>query len=202
MEVEVREMRGYFVPIPDWLKYEKRVQEPKLFVSFTDFILQCFEKLYRLHFSDRRVVILTSYLWSKQVVGELCIPATNNDIEWYEKNSRFYQAFRSLGDLIESWIDIHLADSPWIMDKFWYLLKIPPEDWESFEDLIQIVKNKFAQHCLGVPETGVWNNYTSLVCRHLQAKVSKTVLPWKNGTLDGFTCKFLAKIWRKRRNIK
>lgn len=212
-------MHRPFTPIPVWLDTTRRIDiehssrfpEPESI----EFLLASFETLYCLGMTDRQVVELTVVLGCLERRNLFHIPLTEPSSpitvlpdSWYLNNSRFFLACPTLEQKIQRWVEMFLprndlrsasAQTFWSeSSKNWQGFFLGELDGSEFDRLVQKTKNRFAQRFLGLPDTGVWDQRSQEVLKKVQAGVPKALLPWKNGTLDGFSYRFLARAWKRK----
>lgn len=208
-------MHRPFVPVPGWLVVSNEFRggsSPTLFgvPDSVEFLLNCFKTLYSVGMSDRQVVELTALLIWLTKRSTFHVPLTktglSQNVLWYQYHSRFCLACPSLDHKIRAWIDIYLprydfrAARPqafWSQTKNWFEFFVESGDLEEFMALVEKTRNRFAQHYLGLPTTGIWDVKSVEACKKLQMAFPKSLMPWRNGSLDGFTYRFLVRAWRK-----
>lgn len=212
-------MHRLFVPVPDWLDHSKERKTVKPCYPpphSNEFLIESFFALYQLGLTDRQVVELTT-LFMVLVEQELfCVELTKPKAErlncfgWYRNGSKFCLSCFSFAELINEWVKDNLSrdnthscvsQTFWAGAERWLLFFIRSGFEKEFLKLTERTKIRFAQHCLNVPMTGVWDSRTIEACKNFQAEFPKTLIPWKNGELDGFTYKILARGWKKRKGL-
>jgi len=209
-------MQRLFVPVPDWLDQSKRISWER--VPFpkplsSEFLLDSFRTFYRMGMTDRQVVELSSLLClliannKHHIMINKTMAELAQEKGWYCYGSEFCLGYSSFSDFLTSWVDIRVPKSDmrsspgscfWKMSEEWVRFFLDTEELELFREFVVATRNKFAQHCFGIPMTGSWDAYSIKVCRKYQEMFPKSVLPWRDGMLDGITYKFLAKHWRSK----
>ena len=207
-------MHRPFIPVPSWLNPEHRsIEDPSLFPSpdSLEFLLVCFETLYGLGMSDRQVVELTALLTCLSKSNKFHIDLNESSslsTDWYLNGSRFFLCCSNLGEKVWRWVERNLPKSDlrsgssqafWSESKNWSQFFF--QDFEEFRKMAEKTRNRFAQQFFGLPDTGIWDGKAVEVAKRFQAGFPRSLLPWKNGTLDGFTYKFLARSWRKQKGM-
>jgi hypothetical protein len=207
-------MHRPFTPVPSWLDSERRgIEDPLLFPSpgSLEFLLISFEALYGLGMSDRQVVELTALLICLSKDNKFHIPLNENtsfSTNWYLNGSRFFLCCSNLGEKVQRWVEANLPKSDLrsgSSQAFWSESRNWPgfffQDLEEFGKVVQKTRNRFVQQFFRLPDTGIWDGRAVEVAKRFQVGFPRSLLPWKNGTLDGFTYKFLARSWRKRKGM-
>lgn len=204
-------MHRPFKPIPDWLDPAHNSAEPLFPAPETaEFLVVCFETLYNLGMSDRQVVELTSLLICLSKRNRFHVPFCfgGPSALWYLDGSRFFRCFSSLSEKVVGWVGFFLPKNDKrasSVQAFWAVSKEWPrgffDDQVEFDREVERTRNKFVQMFFGLNPTGTWDIATMRVVKRFQDGLPKCVLPWKTGALDGFTFKFIANIWRKRRGV-
>ena len=208
-------MHRLFIPVPDWLDQSKefRVEQTRHPSPHSDeFLIQSFNTLYGLSMSDRQVAELTTLfvVLSDSNRFDLALKplmASSDDFKgWYRKGSGFFLFCPDLSEFIERWVGTNLprqdersaaAQSFWAGSSTWVMFFLHPSTEKVFLGLVEQTRNRFAQHCLGLPMTGVWDSRSQAVCRKFQEEFPRVILPWKHGSSDGVTYKFLVRRWKK-----
>lgn len=206
-------MHSPFTPVPSWLDPTHRGTEPKLPAPETaGFPAICFDVLYRLRMTDRQVVELTSLLICLAKKNRFHVPFHANEPSssyWYIHSSKFYRSFNRLNDKVLAWVEFFLPKSNercirsqtfWTETKGWNRFFL--EDVSEFDQEVERTRNKLAQMFFDVKPTGIWDQMMIDITKRFQNGFPKNLMPWKKGYLDGFTFKFMAKAWRKRRGIE
>ena len=224
-------MHKPFVRTPEWLVGFKEVDEHNRrktpFFSIANknslsqlllFQLSCFESLYKLGLNDRQVIELTALmilLYRKQdcldhipVTKErvLSIDTDVISIRWMRVGFGYFWYFESLDEFFREWIDYNLnkrdrsGEAFCLMDYDWPLSFLDG-DRRELDLLTGQLRILFAQHCFSVMVTGSWNPQIKTVCKRYQELFPKSMIPWRQGNLDGFTYKLLAKSWRKSKGL-
>lgn len=208
-------MHRPFVPVPGWLSAE--TNHTRRFVSdqnSIEFLLTCFKTLYSLGLSDRQTLELTAlFIWLSDK-AEFHVPlaepcdGSKTGVPWYLFHSAFFLNAESLEQKIKAWMAWFLAkndlrtvsvQSFWYETKNWFEFFVSKSDEiEKFQTLVVKTRNRFGQHCLGLVESGVWDRRSIEECKKFQNSFPKSLVPWKNGNLDGFTYKYLIRSWKKK----
>lgn len=188
------------------------------------FQLLCFESLYRLGLSDRQVVEVTAVaiLLHKKFGHVTLVPITEAQAkEWKDRNNNrpgpkwfrikrdFYWAFDSTEEFFREWLALNLPKNDpesgigkmfWSGNPDWALIFLGG-DLTAFNQLVEVIKMLFAQHCLKLPITGIWTKECFMVCKSFQDKFPRKLIPWKYGKLDGFTYRILALRWKRKKEL-
>jgi hypothetical protein len=212
-------MHRLFVPVPDWLDQSKELKAVKSCYPpphSNEFLLETFLSLYQLGLTDRQVVELTTLFIVLAEQDLFYVEPTKPKAEklgsfsWYRKGSKFCLSCFSLTELINEWVKDNLSKDNtrscvsqtfWGGAETWLLFFIRSGTEKQFIKLVERTKIRFAQHCLNVPMTGVWDSRSIEACKNFQGELPKVLIPWKNGGLDGFTYKILARGWKKRKGL-
>jgi hypothetical protein len=113
-----------------------------------------------------------------------------------------------LDQKVSGWVEFFLskedlrnfgAQAFWSGSEKWIELFFDNPD--EYRREVARTKNRFVQEFFGLNPTGEWNVPISNMIRKFQDRTPKSVIPWKTGVLDGFTFKFIARMWRKQRGI-
>lgn len=206
-----------FTPIPDWLDLQLEVTKESCVFPTHDsleFILTSFETLCGLSMTERQVAELTGLLVYLSENGKfevrLTKQATRSKQHWYRTDSHFFLAAPDLNAKIKEWVERHLSkasrkhpDAFWSGDSSWFkpfLLKA--EDEIRVQTLIQEIKIRFARHFFGLSDLKVWDQTASVTLKKFQKRYPKSLMPWRTGSLDGFSYKFINGLWKKRKKKK
>lgn len=212
-------MHKLFVPVPDWLdlsKEQKHIQAQRHSPHSNEFLLECFKTLYKLGMTDRQVVELTALfvILSENnkfdVVITSLLTSSSKFKGWYRKGSGIFLWCSSLSETIEEWVNSNLpcndtrnapAQSFYAGSSNWVGFFLQSSEQKRFFGLTEQTRNKFAQHCLGLPMTGNWDSRSEAACKKFQEVFPKAILPWKHGSADGLTYKLLVKKWKKANGL-
>lgn len=203
-------MQSLFVPTPDWLDRDRELIESGKFFpdpqSFK-FVLGILQYLYTTHagLTDRQVIEFVSLIQHLSLVDCFHLPlerGVKTSSFWYYCHYGFCLSFGSLVEKVDFWIERNLPGGHtfWHGDLNWWHSFIF-SGVSEFKMNVEYNRCRMAQHCLGIFESGSWDAMSKEKAQKFQRRYPKTLLPWRDGKLDGFTYRFLIKCWKKRLGI-